>query len=56
VREALAADPRVMVAARIAHAFKIDPITVLTADRRTWVIRAAAMQVIVNDQKPTPET
>jgi hypothetical protein len=53
VREALAADPRVIIAARMASLFKLDPVECLRSDRATWLIRMASMDVIQTDRTPT---
>lgn len=49
----LTADPRIVTAAHIAYSFKLDPVEVLASDRRLWLIRAAAAQVIAAAKTPT---
>lgn len=47
----LEADTRLKTAARVARTFRLDPIVVLNADTRHWLIRTAAHNVVTRDEK-----
>lgn len=47
----LEADTRLKTAARVARTFRLDPIVVLDADTKQWLIRVAANNVVARDEK-----
>lgn len=47
----LEADTRLRTAARVARTFRLDPIVVLDADPKKWLIRTAAHNVVTREEK-----